>query len=133
MRPPLIAENEITFSAIRAQGAGGQNVNKVSSAIHLRFDINASSLPDLLKQRLMLLNDQRITKDGIIIIKAQAYRSQEKNKAEAVLRLEEMVMRIAILPRTRKPTKPTRSANKKRLASKNNRSLLKTQRSKFQD
>ncbi len=131
--PPLIAENNITFSAIRAQGAGGQNVNKVSSAIHLRFDINASSLPDLLKQRLLLLNDQRITKDGIIIIKAQAYRSQEKNKAEAVLRLEEMVMRIAISPRTRKPTKPTRSANKKRLTSKNNRSLLKTQRSKIQD
>ena len=99
----------------------------------MRFDINASSLPDLLKQRLMLLNDQRITKDGIIIIKAQAYRSQEKNKAEAVLRLEEMVMRIAISPRTRKPTKPTRSANKKRLTSKNNRSLLKTQRSKIQD
>jgi ribosome-associated protein len=133
MRPPLIAENDITFSAIRAQGAGGQNVNKVSSAIHLRFDINASSLPDLLKQRLMLLNDQRITKDGIIIIKAQAYRSQEKNKAEAVQRLEEMVMRIAISPRARKPTKPTRSANRKRLAGKNNRGLLKAQRSKIQD
>lgn len=99
----------------------------------MRFDIHASSLPDILKQRLLLLNDQRISKEGIVIIKAQAHRSQEKNKAEALQRLEEMVMRIAISPRARIPTKPTRSANRKRLAGKNNRSELKASRSRIDD
>lgn len=115
---PQIPDGEIQFSAIRAQGAGGQNVNKVSNAIHLRFDIAASSLPDHLKERLLRLNDQRITKDGVIVIKAQAHRSQEKNREEALQRLNEMVAGVAVLPRVRKPTKPTRSSQKKRLEKK---------------
>lgn len=130
---PILSENDIEFTAIRAQGAGGQNVNKVSSAIHLRFDIRASSLPDHLKERLLALNDQRITKEGVVIIKAQTHRSQEKNKEEALQRLQEMVASIAVLPRVRRATKPTRSSQKKRLEQKSSRGQIKSMRGKVRD
>jgi ribosome-associated protein len=126
-----IAESEIDIRAIRAQGSGGQNVNKVSSAIHLRFDINASSLPDIYKERLLKLRDNRITRDGIIVIKAQQYRSQDKNRAEALRRLHELIDSIVELPRERKPTKPTRQSQRKRLDSKTQRGQLKIMRKKW--
>lgn len=125
-----IAESEVDISAIRAQGSGGQNVNKVSSAIHLRFDITASSLPELIKERLLALNDQRITKDGVVIIKAQAHRSQEKNRGEAMQRLLELVNSVAVLPKRRRPTKPTRNSQRKRLDSKATHGNLKRTRGK---
>ena len=128
-----IPAREIEISAIRAQGAGGQNVNKVSSAIHLRFDIGASSIPDFYKERLLKLKDQRITKEGVIVIKAQQHRSREMNKEEALRRLRELVKSVAMSPKKRKPTKPTRSSQKKRLDSKTRRGAVKLTRAKVTD
>ena len=128
-----IDESELEFSAIRAQGAGGQNVNKVSSAIHLRFDINASSLPDYYKERLLSLRDKRITRDGVIVIKSQEHRSQERNREAAIERLGELLRSVATQAKRRVPTKPTRSSQKKRLDSKNRRGAIKSLRGRVKD
>ena len=128
-----IPAREIEISAVRAQGAGGQNVNKVSSAIHLRFDIGASSIPDLYKQRLLRLNDQRITKEGVVVIKAQQHRSRELNKDEALRRLQGLIKSVAVCRKKRKPTRPTRSSQKKRLDSKTKRGEIKLSRAKVTD
>ncbi len=128
-----IPDREIEISAIRAQGAGGQNVNKVSSAIHLRFDIGASSIPGFYKERLLKLKDQRITKEGVIVIKAQQHRSQEMNKEEALRRLQELIRSVAVAPKKRKPTKPTRSSQRKRLERKAKRGDIKLSRGKVTD
>jgi ribosome-associated protein len=132
-RAPIIPESEVELTAIRAQGAGGQNVNKVSSAIHLRFDIRASSLPDHLKERLLRLNDQRLTREGEIVIKVQTHRSQEKNREEAMQRLHELVASVTVTPRARRATKPTRSSQKKRLEKKTIRGQIKAMRGKITD
>jgi len=121
----VIPDAEIDIQAIRAQGAGGQNVNKVSSAIHLRFDIGASSLPDFYKQELLKLQDQRISKDGTIVIKAQSYRSQEKNRAEALNRLQALIISVAVPRKNRKPTKPTLGSKQRRIDNKTRRGQLK--------
>ena len=128
-----IPESEVDITAVRAQGAGGQNVNKVSSAIHLRFDIRNSSLPDDHKERLLALNDQRITRDGVLVIKAQTHRSQDMNRAEAMGRLQELVDSVAKPPRQRRPTKPTLASRRRRLEGKNLRSQVKVLRGRVNE
>jgi ribosome-associated protein len=127
-----IPPEEITLSAIRAQGAGGQNVNKVSSAIHLRFDIAASSLPDDVKERLLALHDSRITKDGVLVLKAQQHRTQEMNRFDALIRLHELVNSVAQPPKDRKSTKPTRASVKRVRQAKTQRSQTKATRARVQ-
>jgi ribosome-associated protein len=128
--PIAINESEVTITAIRAQGAGGQNVNKVSSAIHLRFDILASSLPEDVKERLLCLHDSRITQDGVLILKAQQHRTQDMNRLDAFARLHELVNSVAKPPRVRRATKPTRASKLRRLEGKSLRSGIKANRGK---
>ena len=131
--PFELRDEEIVFEAIRAQGSGGQNVNKVSNAVHLRFDIRASSLPDELKARLLARRDQRISGEGIIVIKAQQHRSLEKNRAEALTRLQALVAAAATLPRVRRATRPTLASKRRRIESKVRRGQVKALRGRVTD
>lgn len=125
-----IAEWEVELSAIRAMGSGGQNVNKVSSAIHLRFDIHRSALPSVYKERLLTLSDSRITKEGVIVIKAQQYRTQEQNREDALNRLKELILAAMVVQKKRRPTKPTRTSQRKRLDNKKRAGATKSLRGK---
>lgn len=129
----VLADEEIELDAIRAQGSGGQNVNKVSSAIHLRFDIEASSLPEVYKQRLRELRDRRISKDGVIVLKAQKFRTQEKNRADALQRLQELIRSVTQVARVRKPTKATRGSQQRRMDSKTRHGRTKQLRGKVEE
>ena len=128
-----VDEREVEFSAIRAQGAGGQNVNKVSSAIHLRFDIRASSLPVEVKERLLSLNDSRITLEGVLVMKSQQHRTQEMNRSAALARLQEVVDGVATPPKPRRATKPSYGAKQRRLEGKSQRSDIKSSRGRVED
>ena len=125
-----LADDEVELNAIRAQGNGGQNVNKVSSAIHLRFDIKNSSLPDFYKERLLDLKDKRVTKDGVLIIKAQQYRTQEQNREDAILRMVELIRESIKVEKARRPTRPTKASKTRRLDGKNKRGNIKKMRGK---